>query len=116
MYAMTTTEQIDGPVDFKVEQASELFYWRKHPDLHGWMAELYATKGGTKEFNCATLELTAEDINRLEDAIKQGSLPKTSGFFFGCSEGCEAENDLAFVGMARTALREGLTVFYDSWW
>jgi hypothetical protein len=37
MYAMTTTEAVRGAVDFKVEQANALHYWRKHPNLHGWM-------------------------------------------------------------------------------
>jgi hypothetical protein len=37
MYARTTKEPLAGAVDFKVSEPSELHYWRKHPDLHGWM-------------------------------------------------------------------------------
>jgi hypothetical protein len=41
MYAMTTTEAVADAVDFKVGIAAELHYWRKHPNLHGWMEALY---------------------------------------------------------------------------
>ncbi len=40
MYAMVTNEQFDSEVDFKPERTSELHYWRKHPNLHGWMEQL----------------------------------------------------------------------------
>ena len=45
----------------------EIFYWRKHHDLHGWMENLYREKGGTEEsFNCVKVRLTKEDLERLE--------------------------------------------------
>jgi len=37
MYAYMTSEPPEKPVDFKVRKTSQFFYWRKHPDLHGWM-------------------------------------------------------------------------------
>ena len=56
MYASTTTETLETEVDFKPEEANELHYWRKHPDLHGWMEELYYSKGGASDcFNCVTV-------------------------------------------------------------
>ena len=37
----------------------DLCYWRKHPNLHGWMENLYRYKGGTKaKFSRANVELT----------------------------------------------------------
>ena len=116
MYAMVTITQPDRPVDFQSADASELHYWRKHPNLHGWMERLYAQKGGAQTFNCAPVVLTAEDLDHLEADIRANSLPATSGFFFGETEGTEADDDLAFIAKARTALAEGKTVFYDSWW
>ena len=117
MYAMTTMQKPDKPVDFKAEDAGDLHYWRKHPNLHGWMADLYYAKGGTAEsFNCVTVELTAEDLDALETSIKSGELPETEGFFFGRTDGTETEDDLAFIAKARAAIAEGKTVFYDSWW
>lgn len=117
MYAMITTEAITEAADFKTDHAQELHYWRKHPNLHGWMENLYYAKGGTAQsFNCAPVALSAEDLSRLEDDIRSGSLPPTSGFFFGESDGAESEDDLAFIAKARAAIAAGYTVFYDSWW
>lgn len=117
MYAMVTKEVLDGDVDFKAEEAREIFYWRKHPNLHGWMEQLYYDKGGTaSSFNCVCVALHADDLDRLEQAVKAQGLPGTSGFFFGASDGTETEGDLEFVRMARDAIADGYTVFYDSWW
>lgn len=117
MYAMTTRKAPPAPVDFKTGETNEIAYWRKHPNLHGWMEQLYRQKGGSAElFNCVNVQLTAEDLDRLEKDIRSGNLPETDGFFFGESDGSERDDDLAFVGSAREALAQGLTVFYTSWW
>ena len=58
MFALTTTEKPASEVDFDTEQQSELHYWRKHPDLHGWMEKLYREKGGAAEsFNWVRMVL-----------------------------------------------------------
>lgn len=116
MYAFTTTEDTKTDFGFKVVTAEELHYWRKHPNLHGWMEALYRARGGTESFNCVPLKLTADDLDRLEAAICGSDLPATEGFFFGVSDGSETEDDLDFIAKARKALAEGKTVFYDSWW
>ncbi len=117
MYAYTSPETPDVPVDFAADAHNELHYWRKHPNLHGWMEALYREKGGTDDnFNCVNLLLDDEDLDRLEAVIRSGSLPPTSGFFFGESDGTEREDDLDFIQKARTALADGITVFYTSWW
>lgn len=125
MYAYRTSVQISKPVDFQEEvygkdiqgENQDLHYWRKHPNLHGWMERLYYQKGGQKEsFNCAPVELTLDDLYILEADINYAKLPETSGFFFGQSYGTEAEDDLKFIQAARQAIDEGDRVFYDSWW
>lgn len=117
MYACTTPDQPAVPVDFDIGEHDQLHYWRKHPNLHGWMEALYREKGGKDDiFNCVNLQLTAEDLDRLEADIRAGNLPPTSGFFFGASDGTEHADDLAFVEKARAALADGMTVFYTSWW
>lgn len=116
MFAMTTNDPIDKPVDFKVNDATELHYWRKHPNLHGWMQDLYYAKGGTQDFNCVPVQLTTEDLDRLEETIRKNELPATTGFFFGSSEGVNDEDDLKFIEAAREAIANGSEVFYDSWW
>jgi hypothetical protein len=95
----------------------ELAYWRKHPHLQGFMEHLYAEKGGEGEFNCVDVELTLEDIDDLETAVKGGGLPETGGFFFGDdSSDHYKEEDLEFCANARKALTDGQTVIYSSWW
>ncbi|WP_436717741.1 phosphoglycerate kinase [Roseiconus lacunae] len=116
MYAMATKESVDVPVDFKIADTIELHYWRKHPDLHGWMEQLYYAKGGKHEFNCVPVTLDSSDLDRLEAVIRSRNLPATEGFFFGSSIGDEMEDDLAFVKKAREYLSRGYTVFYDAWW
>jgi hypothetical protein len=118
MYAYTTSAPQDGSVDFPVPpEAAELHRWRKHPDLHGWMEQLYREKGGGDDlFNAVTLALTAADLDRLEADIKACRLPPTIGFFFGVSGAGTMEGDLAFVHKARTALAADLTVFYTPSW
>jgi hypothetical protein len=117
MYACTQAARPASQVDFSSEDATEIHYWRKHPNLHGWMERLYREKGGSeRSFNCVNLQLTAEDLDRLESALRGRKLPATSGFFFGESDGSEFDDDLKFVAQAREALASGLTVLYTSWW
>lgn len=48
----------------------ELCYWRKHPDLHGWMRNLYYEKGGTGDFNGHSIVLTKENVLQLRKDIE----------------------------------------------
>ena len=117
MYAYATADTFDAEVDFTPKTAAEIAYWRKHPNLHGWMENLYYAKGGHDiDFNCANVALTVEDLDRLEADIRANALPFTEGFFFGESDGSEVEGDLAFIATARAAIAEGKTVFYTSSW
>jgi len=117
MYAFITSSDIPA-VDFAApDDRSELHYWRKHPDLHGWMRDLYHSRGGADdEFNCAPVRLDAPDLEALEQALKSASLPHTQGFFFGASNGSERADDLHFIHKARDALASGKRIFYWIWW
>ena len=103
-------------VDIEAEQVSDICQWRKHPNLHGWMEQLYRSKGGLQEFNCTTVRLDAADIDALEKAVLAEALPKTDGFFFGQSRAENKAEDLEFIAEARKAIAAGLVVAYDSWW
>ena len=99
------------------EDSIELSYWRKHPNLQGWMEELYHEKGGSQEFNCVDLELTLADLEALEESLDEEALPETAGFFFGTDSGdYYAEQDREFIREARAAIKQGYTVIYNSWW
>ena len=110
------------------KQGEELACWRKHPFLHGWMEQLWEdqgrpnfdpeTMGGTfGDFNCVPLELTIEDIDRLEKDINANSLPETEGFFFGGdADKYYEQQDLEFCNWALKELDKGREVYYDSSW
>lgn len=115
-----TAEMVAGEfVSAKVEKPREIHYWRKHPNLHGFMEKLWREKGGDADqsFNGIQLELTWEDLGRLESDVKSGTLPATSGFFFGeGSDDYYRDQDLEFVKKARAEIFLGLRVFYNSSW
>ena len=99
------------------EDQMELAYWRKHPNLQGWMEQLWRDKGNEGEFNCVDVELTDADLDRLEADIKGNNLPDTGGFFFGSnSDDCYKEGDLDFIHDAREHLSMGYKIVYTSWW
>jgi hypothetical protein len=118
MFAYVTEEKPATAVDFpEPAMIEKLHYWRKHPNLHGWMEKLYAEKGGEEEdFNLAAVILDSDDLDQLEAVIVDQRLPETSGFFFGESDGSERDDDLAFIGKARAAIASGKTVYYVAWW
>jgi hypothetical protein len=96
----------------------EIAYWRKHPNLHGWMERLAEQKNLKYEsFNGIEMELTAEDLDELERAVTHSQLPATGGFFFGNNaDEHYRESDLEFVKNARAEMFFGLKVFYNSSW
>jgi hypothetical protein len=117
MTVYTTNEALASEVDFNVKQVEELHFWRKHPNLHGWMERLYIAKGGRfTTFNCTNLALTEHDLDALERTVRNNTLPHTKGFFFGESDGSEKEGDLVFIAKARTSTTAGQRVFYRPWW
>ena len=98
-------------------QEVELAYWRKHPNLQGFMENLYVEKGGQETFNCESVDITHEDLDNLEAAVTSKKLPTTQGFFFGGdSDEYYKDADLQFIHDARKALDKGLKVEYSSWW
>ena len=106
-------------VNKTVTKPREIAYWRKHPNLHGWMEQLWQKKNpeDTSSFNGIELELTALDLDELEQVLLDGRLPHTQGFFFGNpADNHYLDNDLAFVQSARAELFLGLRVFYNSSW
>ena len=120
MHVFKTKAKPDKEVGFSLPEGSEeICYWRKHPDLHGWMENLYRRKGGKEDmFNCEPVVLTLQDLMDLKESILNESLPKTSGFFFGNSDNdlFQKTKDLEFIELAKMTILEGYTVYYDSSW
>ncbi len=63
------------------ETIYQLGYWRKHPNLHGFIVETFAD--GVDE--CQKIELSTEHLQSIIKAVEEESLPHTEGFFFGAS-------------------------------
>lgn len=126
MYAYTVpAEKLgDQQVDFDAKDFGEITvqkfaYWRKFNHLHGWMEDLYREKGGKGEdFNCDTVRLMPEDIDRLESEFNAGKLQARQGFFWGSGELYpeDVESLKDFISNSREAFKNGLGVIYTSWW
>lgn len=80
----------------------DLGYWRKHPNLHGYIVQEFAD--GIDD--CREICLDDSAIQQILTAIQEEHLPHTTGFFFGESDGTEKEHDLAIFSDALAWLAE----------
>lgn len=78
------------------ERSLRIGYWRKHPDLHGYIVQNFA--GGVDE--CQEIDLSADDLKKIINAVKERQLPHTVGFFFGTSDGSEDEETIQILERA----------------
>lgn len=118
MYAYIASK---ADTDYDDTSRQEIAYWRKHPNLHGWMEQLWQNKNpeDMSSFNGIELELTWDDIDMLEKDIKSGVVAglDTKGFFFGePSDDHYYKTDLKFCVDAKAECFLGRKVFYNSSW
>ena len=92
----------------------DLGYWRKHPDLHGYIVQTFA--GGADK--CQEIKLDAAALRKAIAAVEAGELPHTEGFFFGTSADDPPETDLEILRAALTWLEAGASrsVWYRASW
>jgi hypothetical protein len=95
----------------------ELGYWRKHPDLHGYIVKAFAD--GVDE--CQEIDLGKDDLCEIINAVKEKRLPRTTGFFFGASDGSEDEETIEILTKAIAWLQsepddESRSVVYRASW
>ena len=117
-YNWGTAEMEEG---FPVKSKSyELAYWRKHPNLHGYIVKNYAKDGVD---NCEPVELDQDALIDIMAAVREDRLPLTSGFFFGSSpEGAEQrDHDLAVLTrvlfwLQNDSKHDIRTVIYQASW
>jgi hypothetical protein len=64
------------------EKIFEIGYWRKHPDLHGFIVQTFADG----EDDCRPIEMGSDEIYKILEAVETDQLPHTEGFFFGESQ------------------------------
>ncbi len=85
-FLMTRNLEEDG---FRLRSKTvELGYWRKHPNLHGYIVQILA--GG--EDKCQEIDLS-DHIRTIIAAVKARDLPDTTGFFFGVSDPSQEQID-----------------------
>ena len=109
--------------EFTLDNHEKIFQWRKNPDLHGWMEQLWeqqnedlVVNNPDMQFNTVYLELTVDDLTDLEYQNEGETLPETTGFFFGKSDASDKEANREFIEVARQAINDGDRVYYFSWW
>ena len=114
------------------EDYSNIKYeWRKHARLQVFMRDLHREKNpdahkgnfGLGFNNESSLELTIEDLEKLEKAIKEDYYGcfASDGFFWGQQFQEESakeykDQDKNFVKWARQELKDGNKVFYSCSW
>ena len=114
------------------EDYSNIKYeWRKHARLQVFMRNLHREKNpdahegsfGLGFNNESSLELTTEDLEKLEKAIKEDFFDcfASDGYFWGQQFQEESakeykDQDKNFVKWARQELKDGNKVFYSCSW
>lgn len=101
----------------KQSESYELGYWRKHPNLHGFIVDEFAD--GID--NCNEIWLSKERLEIIINAIEQDLLPETTGCFFGISDGSEKESDLtifrdALAWLKAEDVRGWRSIHYQASW
>jgi hypothetical protein len=119
-YANWTDGTTDEQGNLKKE---EFMYWRKTSHIQDFFQKIYAEKTGDTDpsnFNCVSVEIDFDVLNRFITAVKNKQMKPVGGFFFGCSydPGTEEyiEQDLKFASECFFHLLMGRKVEYSSWW
>ncbi len=97
------------------ENAIRVGYFRKFHPLQEYMAKLYCEKGGQDGiFNCKKVQLYEQDLKNLmeatmTDAFTTEDMPAQHSIYYKTEL-------LIIVHSALHLLKDGFTVYYDSWW
>lgn len=113
---------------YKVEgepDCQEIGYWRKHPDLHGIMEQMFEERTyhyRNSTFNLLPLLLTEDDLKMLYRKSKdfaegRDEAETVEGFFFGTSYNEQwKESAEIFKDALESTDFKTQTIFYNSWW
>jgi hypothetical protein len=97
---------------YREDTDSEIAYWRKHPNLHGFIVNTFAD--GIDE--CQKIPLTLENLEKIISAVAADSLPDTEGCFFGASFPEYRESTLEQLHEVRKLVESGFSVYYQASW
>lgn len=95
----------------------EVYYFRKHPNLHGQIEKYYYEKNEFADlFNVQYYELSEKECKSILEKAKHHRLPKTEGFFFGESTKDDDIRTVECMRMLLDLIKKGYRVFYYAWW
>lgn len=90
------------------DTSEEIFYWRKHSDLHGWFEDRF-----DKGLNCINVEIDMPTLQSLKEDYSKGLKP-ASGFFWGKSDWYHHEKTEEFFSIAERYLKDGYKLWYGA--
>jgi len=95
----------------------EIGYWRKHPNLHGFFVNEFAS-GIDK---CQEIPLNIKALKKTLSAVIEDELPEVTGFFFGVSHEDDREPTIivlekAIDWLGDDKLNEFREVYYKASW
>lgn len=102
------------PVDEESSKnAIEVGYFRKFHPLQDYMQNLYFEREGQDSFNCKKIPLSENDlkdvlVSAIADTFTEGMSAQHSIYY--------KTELLIIVHSALHLLKDGFTVYYDSWW
>ena len=105
-------------------ESLSLAEWDKHNRLQGFMTDIFWERGADnkerdlgREFNGSVeIELFEDDLDLLEEAIKNRSMPQATGLFFGedsFNPYDYEQVDRKFIADAREKIKEGYSLYYN---
>ncbi len=96
------------------EDAAPVCYWRKHPNLHGFIVQTFAA--GVDE--CQQIYLDDAKVEAILKATLEDKLPVTQGFFFGVSQPSDKLDTIKQLGALIETMRKNPTAkfYYRSSW
>lgn len=110
---------IDFRLTDEAQNAHELYYYRKHNRLNGWLQHLFISKGGDEyDFNCSYMILTIKDLKALKRDIRLNLLHHASGFFWGDNE-VDRSDKARYYDMIKdliNCINRGEVVYYYPNW
>ena len=94
----------------------DYFTWDDFPELYKFMKDIYEKKGGKKEFNLITIQLSAEDLYRLYEAAQQDEFYKDNYIETKKNRTYKYDYLMEFIHKARKAMKDGDYIYYEPWY
>ena len=101
---------------------NEIFYFRKHSDLHGWLRDqwlkLKENQDKTSDdFNCVNFKIDIKLLDKMEKYAKKKTHTEYRGFFWGASDQDDWDRTVnECIPLLRQHLENNEEIYYRPWW